>query len=167
MEIKWTPWRSQYIKRDDTADTGCALCHAHQAGDDARLLVLYRGEYCYVLMNLYPYNPGHLMTIPYEHTAAFDSLPGPASAELMQLAQLSTRILTEAMRPQGFNLGMNLGRVGGAGIDEHLHLHVVPRWSGDTNFMPLIGGVKLVPEAIDDTYAVLRPLFEQAAHQER
>lgn len=167
MEIKWTPWRSQYIKRDTTADTGCALCHAHQAGDDAQLLVLHRGEYCYVLMNLYPYNPGHLMTIPYEHTAAFGTLPGPAAAELMHLAQLCTQVLTEAMHPQGFNLGMNLGRVGGAGIDEHLHLHVVPRWGGDTNFMPLIGGVKLVPEAIDDTYAVLRPLFEQTVRQER
>jgi ATP adenylyltransferase len=163
IEIKWTPWRSQYIKRDETADTGCALCHAHQAGDDTRLLVLHRGTYCYVLMNLYPYNPGHLMTIPYEHTAAFETLSAPAAAELMHLAQLCTRVLTEAMRPQGFNLGMNLGRVGGAGIDEHLHLHVVPRWSGDTNFMPLLGGTKLVPEALDDTYAALRPLFERAA----
>jgi len=162
MEIKWTPWRSQYIKRDEAADTGCALCHAHQTGDDARLLVLHRGEHCYVLMNLYPYNPGHLMVVPYEHTAGFDALPPPVAAELMHLAQVCTRALMAAMRPGGFNLGMNLGRTGGAGIDEHIHLHVVPRWNGDTNFMPLIGGVKLLPEGIDDTYAALLPFFEQS-----
>ena len=163
MEIKWTPWRSQYIKRDEPADSDCALCHAHQAGDDARLLVLHRGEHAYVLMNLYPYNPGHLMVVPYEHTAGFDALLDPVAAELMLLAQRCTRVLTAAMHPQGFNLGMNLGRSGGAGIEEHLHFHVVPRWNGDTNFMPLIGGVKLVPEAIDDTYAALQPLFGQPA----
>ncbi len=162
IEIKWTPWRAEYIKRDAAPGSGCALCHAHQAGDDARLLVLHRGKHCYVLMNLYPYNPGHLMTIPYEHTADFGGLQGDVAAELMQQAKLCTRVLTEAMHPHGFNLGMNLGRVGGAGIHEHLHLHIVPRWNGDTNFMPLIGGTKLVPEALDDTYAVLRPLFEQA-----
>ena len=161
MEIKWTPWRAEYIKRDGEAEpTACPLCHAHEAGDDPRLLVLARGADAFVMMNLYPYNPGHLMVVPYAHTAAFEGLPSASAAELIELAQQCTRVLADVMQPHGFNLGMNLGRVAGAGIDEHLHLHVVPRWNGDTNFMPLIGGVKLVPEAIDDTYAALRPAFD-------
>lgn len=160
MDIKWTPWRGKYIKGQTEDEPGCPLCVAYQAGDDARKLVLLRGEFCYVLMNLYPYNPGHLMVTPYAHTADFANLPAPAATELIQLGQRCTTVLQQAMRPHGFNLGMNLGRGAGAGIDEHLHLHVVPRWNGDTNFMPLIAGVKLIPEAIDDTYAALKPLFE-------
>ena len=162
MEIKWTPWRAGYIKRDeDSGDSGCPLCTAYQVGNDAERLVLRRGEHAYVLMNLYPYNPGHLMVVPYDHTADFEALPAHTAAEMIGLGQTCTRILTDAMRPHGFNLGMNLGRVAGAGLDEHLHLHVVPRWNGDTNFLPLIGGVKLIPEAIDDTYAALQPYFDE------
>ena len=161
MEIKWTPWRSEYIKRDaEAGSSACPLCNAHASRDDRRLLVLARGASTFVMMNLYPYNPGHLMVVPYEHTSEFDTLPSAVATELIGLAQRCTTVLSDAMKPHGFNLGMNLGRGAGAGIDEHLHLHVVPRWNGDTNFMPLIGGVKLVPEAIDDTYAALRPIFE-------
>lgn len=160
MEIKWTPWRSSYIKGDSSRTEGCPLCSSQGTEDDARRLVLYRGTEVYVLMNLYPYNPGHLMVVPYEHTADFGLLRQETASEIMALGQACTRILDQAMQPHGFNLGMNLGRVAGAGIDEHLHLHVVPRWNGDTNFLPLIGGVKLVPEAIDDTYAELRPYFD-------
>ncbi len=168
MEIKWTPWRSKYIKRDEQAEKPvCALCHAYQAGDDEQFLVLHRGTYMFVMMNLYPYNPGHLMVVPYNHTADFAGLAPDASAELMQIAQRSIGVLTEEMNPKGFNMGMNLGEAGGAGIAEHLHLHVVPRWNGDTNFMPLIGGVKLVPEAIDDTYAALRPRFDALTNVDR
>ncbi len=162
MEIKWTPWRAGYIKgASDGEPTGCPLCTAYQAADDQERLVLARGRHNYVLMNLYPYNPGHLMVVPYEHTASFDTLPPDTASEMIRLGQACTRILTDSMQPHGFNLGMNLGRVAGAGIDEHLHLHVVPRWNGDTNFLPLIGGVKLIPEAIDDTYADLRPHFDR------
>lgn len=161
MEIKWTPWRRQYIKGGDTErEAGCPLCNAPQANDDPARLVLYRGAHSYVLMNLYPYNPGHLMVLPYAHTADFAGLDAPTAAEIMALGQRCVAILQAEMQPHGFNLGMNLGRVGGAGIDEHLHLHVVPRWNGDTNFMPLIGGVKLIPESLDDTYAALRPRFD-------
>jgi ATP adenylyltransferase len=161
MEIKWTPWRNQYIKSSDQEqDVGCVLCHAHQANRDAELLVLYRGSYSFVMMNLYPYNPGHLMVVPYEHTADLAGLEPQTAAEMMQLSQRSVAVLSAEMQPHGFNLGMNLGRVSGAGIDQHLHQHIVPRWNGDTNFMPLIGGVKLIPEAIDDTYAALKPRFD-------
>jgi ATP adenylyltransferase len=162
LEIKWTPWRATYIKGGASAEEpGCPLCNAYRAGDDARKLVLYRGEATFVVLNLYPYNPGHLMVVPYAHTADFGALPEASACEMMRLSQACSQILRDAMQPHGFNLGMNLGRVAGAGIDEHLHLHVVPRWNGDSNFMPLIGGVKLIPEAIDDTYAALRPHFER------
>jgi len=161
MEIKWTPWRGQYIKSADAEqEAGCVLCNAYQANDDAAKLVLYRGAHTFVLMNLYPYNPGHLMVIPYAHTADFAQLAPSIAAEMMAVGQQCAAVLQAEMQPHGFNLGMNLGRVSGAGVDQHLHLHVVPRWNGDTNFMPLIGGVKLIPEAMDDTYAALKPHFD-------
>ena len=159
MEIKWTPWRGQYIKSGDQPEEGCVLCNVHQAGKDAEKLVLFRGTYAFVMLNLYPYNPGHIMVVPYEHTADFAGLYPHAAAEIMALSQRATAALAAEMQPHGFNLGMNLGKVSGAGVDQHLHMHVVPRWNGDTNFMPLIGGVKLIPEAIDDTYAALLPRF--------
>lgn len=160
MEIKWTPWRGEYIKSSDDSESGCVLCNVFQANRDAEKLVLHRGTHVFVMMNLYPYNPGHLMVVPYEHTADFANLPAAVATELMALGQCCTTVLQAEMNPHGFNLGMNLGRVSGAGVDQHLHLHVVPRWNGDTSFMPLIGGVKLIPEAIDDTYAALRPHFD-------
>ena len=160
MEIKWTPWRGEYIKSSDEAEPGCVLCNVFQANKDVEKLVLHRGTHVFVMLNLYPYNPGHLMVVPYEHTADFANLATAVVTELMALGQRCTTVLQAEMRPHGFNLGMNLGRVSGAGVDQHLHLHVVPRWNGDTNFMPLIGGVKLIPEAIDDTYAALRPHFD-------
>ena len=160
MDIKWTPWRAAFVKGEtDQDDDQCVLCTKHQASDDRENLVLYRGRNCYVLMNLYPYNPGHLMVVPYQHTSNFAQLAAMTNAELMALGQRSVAVLQEVMNPHGFNLGMNLGRPAGAGIDQHLHLHVVPRWNGDTNFMPVIGGTKLIPEAMDDTYAALFPVF--------
>ncbi len=166
MEIKWTPWRSQYIKSSsDEPEVGCVLCHAYRANSDAERLVLHRGTHAYVLMNLYPYNPGHLMVVPYQHTADFSSLPPAVAAEVMALGQRCVAVLQAEMQPHGFNLGMNLGRVSGAGLDQHLHLHIVPRWNGDTNFMPLIGGVKLIPESLDDTYAALKPHFDEPADE--
>ncbi len=160
MEIKWTPWRADFIKSDKPKDDRCVLCAKHEERDDAANLVLHRGETSYVLMNLYPYNPGHLMVVPYDHTSDFAGLPAATAAELMALSQRCVAILGELMSPNGFNLGMNLGRPAGAGIDQHLHLHVVPRWNGDLNFMPLIGGVKLIHESLEDTYVALKPLFE-------
>lgn len=160
IDLKWTPWRGTYIKGETKPkDDRCILCTKHEETDDAENLVLYRGQSCYVLLNLYPYNPGHLMVAPYAHTADFSALSAEQAGELMALTQRCVSVLTEAMHPDGFNIGMNLGRVGGAGIDQHLHMHIVPRWNGDMNFMPVIGGTKLLPEAIDDTYAALKPLF--------
>lgn len=163
MEIKFTPWRMTYIKGANAAeDTECVLCAKGREQPAVEHLVLYRGETCYILMNLYPYNTGHLMVTPYAHTADLPGLDAAVAGELFELTRRSVAILTAALAPDGFNIGMNLGRTAGAGIDEHLHMHVVPRWNGDANFMPIIGGTKLIPEALDQTYAKLQPLFAQS-----
>jgi ATP adenylyltransferase len=166
VEIKFTPWRMAYIRRDDApADGTCVLCARGREEPAVENLVLHHGAHCYIIMNLYPYNTGHLMVAPYAHTADLPGLDAPAAAELFDLARQAVAILGGAMRPDGFNLGMNLGRTAGAGIDEHLHMHIVPRWNGDANFMPIIGGTKLIPEALDQTYARLYPLFAQLGRQ--
>jgi len=164
METKFTPWRLKYINDSNQPDQpeGCVLCRLPQAPkkDDPSNLVLYRGEHCYIVLNLYPYNTGHLMIVPYVHTADLPGLADAVAQELFSLSRLSVAWLAKEYQPHGFNLGMNLGRIAGAGIDDHLHLHIVPRWSGDSNFMPIIGGTKLIPEALDQTYARLHPYFQ-------
>lgn len=162
MEIKFTPWRMAYISNADApADAGCVLCANGQLEPNPERLVLFRGSGCYVMMNLYPYNTGHLMVVPYQHTADLPGLADAVAAELFALTRSSVAILGEVLAPHGFNIGMNLGRTAGAGIDEHLHMHVVPRWNGDANFMPIVGGTKLVPEALGQTYAKLRPHYDR------
>lgn len=166
MEIKFTPWRMAYIKSADTPpDSGCVLCNKGRPEAGAAELVLYHGTACYILMNLYPYNTGHLMVVPYAHTADLPGLAADTAVELFDLTRRSVRLLNQALAPHGYNIGMNLGRTAGAGIDEHLHIHIVPRWNGDTNFMPLVGGTKLIPEALEQTYAKLRPFFEGLAKE--
>jgi ATP adenylyltransferase len=158
MEIKFTPWRMHYItKGTGPAIEGCVLCGLHQAASeqDAQNLVLYRGEHCYVVLNLYPYNTAHVMVVPYLHTADLPGLDGAIGAELFRLVQRSVAIIGGEYQPHGFNVGLNLGRVAGAGIEEHLHMHIVPRWGGDSNFMPIIAGTKLIPETLDITYGRL------------
>jgi ATP adenylyltransferase len=160
MEIKFTPWRMAYISSSDKpASDECVLCTRGHEAPAVDNLVLYRGTSCYTLMNLYPYNTGHLMIVPYHHTADLAGLDAATAGELFDLTRRSVTAITAAMAPHGFNIGMNLGSTAGAGIDEHLHMHIVPRWNGDANFMPIVGGTKLIPEALDQTYAKLRPLF--------
>jgi ATP adenylyltransferase len=162
METKFTPWRMTYIKREGGPAAGeCVFCAMAQApGEcDAGNLVLYRGETCLVVMNLYPYNTAHLMVVPYQHTSDLPGLDQAVAIELFTLTQRCLSLLGEVYAPHGFNIGMNLGSIAGAGIAEHLHMHIVPRWMGDTNFMPIVGGTKLIPEDLDGTYARLRPVF--------
>jgi len=161
MEIKFTPWRMAYISGADTAASAeCVLCALGREAPATANLVLRHGTSCYVLMNLYPYNTGHLMVVPYQHSADLAGLDAAVADELFDLTRRSVAALTAAMAPHGFNIGMNLGRTAGAGIDEHMHMHIVPRWDGVANFMPIIGGTKLIPEALDQTYAKLQPLFD-------
>ncbi|HEV8635292.1 MAG TPA: HIT domain-containing protein [Chloroflexota bacterium] len=167
MDRLWTPWRRAFVEsaggRNGAAEPGCFLC-ALPADDPARdreHLVLYRGERAYVLLNRYPYNCGHAMVAPYEHTGNFAGLDSATANALTALTQRAVAVLQRAYRPEGFNVGMNLGTPAGAGLPDHLHVHVVPRWTGDTNFMPVVGNTKVLPETLEQTYDRLVPLFAE------
>ena len=155
MEYIAAPWREPYIRSASKKTTGCVLCRAARARDDAPAFVLDRGRGAFVLMNKFPYLPGHLMIAPYRHTAVFERASRELTGEMTELLRRSLRVLKKHYRPQGFNIGLNLGRMAGAGVPGHLHWHVVPRWSGDTNFMPVIGGVDVIPQALDAAWELL------------
>jgi ATP adenylyltransferase len=157
------PWRGDYVRNlDKTASGRCVFCRAASLGDDRRARILHRGKLAFVIMNTYPYQSGHLMIAPFRHTAAFDRAPKPLTDEMSDLLKLCLTVLKKAYRPQGFNVGMNLGRSAGAGVADHFHLHIVPRWRGDSNFMPIVGRTKIVLEDLDATYDRLAPLFRKA-----
>lgn len=141
--------------------SGCVLCEKGSSTNDEADLVLYRGRTCFLMMNLYPYNPGHLMVVPYRHVHRLPDLDGATRAELMTLSARSVELLDDLISPAGYNLGMNLGEVAGAGIADHLHQHVVPRWGGDTNFMPVLGGVRSLPEDLGSTYRKVRAVIDE------
>ena len=159
LERLWSPWRLVYVSGSGESK-GCVFCDA-QTGTDAAPLVLHRGTTCFVILNLFPYNNGHLMVVPNRHVATLALATPEELAELMRLTQAAEMALTEAYQPQGINVGMNLGRPAGAGIADHMHIHVVPRWSGDTNFMSVVGGVRVLPEDLEQTASRLRPIFER------
>jgi ATP adenylyltransferase len=162
VERLYTPWRRAFIEGTTTQATGCFLCsHAGDPANDRQNFVLFRGQAAYVLLNLYPYNSGHLMVAPYAHTGDLAQLDSDIAAELMHLTQRSVDALERAYSPDAFNVGMNLGKPAGAGVPDHLHVHVVPRWNGDTNFMPIVAQTKVLPESLDQTYARLEPLFRR------
>jgi ATP adenylyltransferase len=150
-----------YIAGIEKKDDGCVFCSKpkQDRGNDRDNLLLHRGKTCFVLMNLFPYNSGHLMIIPYKHTSDILDIDGETSAELWNLVCKSKQTLSDVMHPDGFNIGMNLGRTAGAGIDRHIHLHIVPRWNGDTNFMPVTGETKVISQALTDTYDSLIKAF--------
>lgn len=147
----WAPWRAGYVTGEQRP-AGCVFCDAPAAGDDRAQLILHRHPLGYLIMNRYPYNGGHLLAVPVRHVADLEALTPDEGHALVDLVRLSVRALGRAMAPDGFNVGMNLGKAAGAGIDAHLHVHVVPRWSGDTNFMPVVGDVKVLPQLLDETY---------------
>jgi ATP adenylyltransferase len=174
----WTPWRMQYIAsasgdkdkvspRPEAAqkeggqpdgDSGCVFCDRITLPPerDRENLILLRGERNFIILNLYPYNSGHLMVVPYEHTSDFTTLNTETVGEMMALMKRMVRVMEAEYGPQGFNMGMNLGRVAGAGVADHVHMHLVPRWAGDTNFMPIVGQTKVMPEMLETTYDRLR-----------
>ena len=164
MERIWSPWRMAYIQaaKEQGEDGGCIFCDLPAEGDDKRTMILARGELAFVIVNSFPYNPGHLMVAPFRHVGAFTSLEVAELADVDALVARSIRALEQEMEPHGYNLGMNLGRVAGAGIPDHVHWHLVPRWNGDTNFMPVVGQTRVLPELLEETYARLRPRFEGA-----
>ena len=149
MRQLWAPWRLEYVQGADE-EAGCVFCRAAAADDDSGLVV-YRGDHAFVVLNKYPYASGHLMVAPFRHEGEFGALSADEAVEIHRLAALALGSLAHAMQPQGFNLGWNLGRIAGAGVLDHVHLHVVPRWAGDTNFMPVLTDVKVIPEALVNT----------------
>ena len=157
-ERLWAPWRLDYIKGPKPEE--CIFCSAVESEDDARSYVVARGERCFVMLNAYPYNNGHVMVSPYEHVPSIAQLDEATLLELMTLAQRSLAAIGEAYGPEGFNLGINQGKIAGAGVEDHVHLHVVPRWGADTNFMPVIGSTRVLPESLDGSYETLSKLFD-------
>ncbi len=158
MQRLWAPWRLEYIVGEKTE--GCIFCVFPKQDDDRKNRILDRGNHAYVIMNTFPYSNGHLLIVPYRHTGDFCELTEAESLEMMQLTQKSMRALKQACNPDGLNLGVNQGAAAGAGIADHIHLHIVPRWHGDTNFMPVLADTKVMPEALETSYDKLKPLFD-------
>jgi len=146
MRQLWAPWRMEYIGSETRTDDSCIFCTKASENRDAENYVLHRGKHCFVIMNLYPYNNGHLMVAPYEHAPDIEVLTADVLADIMSTTQKCLAALRTAMAPHGFNMGINQGSVAGAGITDHMHLHIVPRWNGDTNFMPVLADVKVMPQ---------------------
>lgn len=164
-ERLWTPWRMQYIL-DNSKSSGCVFCNKPKEDDNRANLILYKGKNSFVIMNRYPYSNGHLLITPYSHVGDMEDLSAEELCEMTIEAQRSIGILKKVMNPDGFNVGMNLGKAAGSGIDDHIHLHIVPRWNGDTNFMPVLSDVRVMPEHLDDTYMKLLELYKEGSLKE-
>lgn len=158
MDYLFTPWRYAYITQADKA-MECLFCAAIQGTDDARALIVHRGQHCFVMLNAFPYTAGHVMVVPYEHVDELQKLSGQAAQEMMALTQRMEGILRELYRPDGLNLGMNLGKAAGAGVAGHIHMHVLPRWIADANFVSVIGETRIIPEALETTYNKIKGKF--------
>jgi ATP adenylyltransferase len=153
----WAPWRLDFIRGEKPE--ACIFCRALESDDDAANYVLHRGEHAFVMLNAFPYNSGHLMVAPVAHVPSIEELGDEALLELMTLTQRALAALREVYSPEGFNLGLNQGKVAGAGIEDHMHLHVVPRWAADTNFMPVVGSTRVLPQTLSDSHAELSRAF--------
>lgn len=159
MKHLWAPWRMEYLIEPKRKKGVCIFCVLPKEKDDKKNLIVLRKKKVFVILNKYPYNNGHLMIVPYQHCNSPEMVESKAWADVMHVAALSTFVLKKIYNPQGFNLGMNLGECGGAGIKDHLHLHIVPRWSGDTNFMPLLADTKTLPEHLTNSWEKLSKAF--------
>jgi ATP adenylyltransferase len=155
----WAPWRIEYILSEK--EEGCIFCEKLAEDDDRRNLILHRGRRNFVIMNLYPYNPGHLMVAPNEHVSELEELDDEVSLEMMALTRMCVRVLKQKMAPHGFNAGINLGEIAGASIREHLHMHLVPRWQGDNNFTAVLADINVMPQALEETYDLLKAGFDE------
>lgn len=161
MKPLWAPWRMTYITSPKN-ENSCVFCDAQTQPDCPENLIVFRGESAFVILNRYPYTNGHLMVLPNAHTAALDSLPAETRAEIMELTSKATTVLTQIYQPEGFNVGINIGDAAGAGIAPHIHVHIVPRWSGDTNFMSAVGGTRVIPEDLEVTWHLVRDAWSES-----
>jgi len=162
MEQLWAPWRMELIEKGEPKQ-GCIFCDLPRARDDRKNLILGRTPHTFAILNRFPYNNGHLMIAPNAHLANLEDLPAAAANELTALTQRTVRVLRQVLAPQGFNLGINAGKVAGAGVADHVHQHVVPRWDGDTNFMPVVADTKVLNESLTKSYRELRAGFDRLA----
>ena len=163
MERLFAPWRIRYILAPKPKD--CVFCTAPKESRDKENLLLYRGKTCYIIMNRNPYNPGHVMVCPYRHIPSVEDMTDEEMLESMKLVNLSIKAIRKSMSPDGFNVGINIGKVAGAGIAAHLHIHIVPRWNGDTSFMPILADVQVVPEALEETYDKIKAAIDEMLNQ--
>jgi len=154
MQQMWTPWRMAYIRREQRP--GCIFCDMLETEDDRGQLILHRSESAFLVLNKYPYNNGHLMAVPYRHMDTVEALTPEEMVGMMSLVSLGIRTLRRTSNPEGFNIGINIGKIAGAGVVDHVHIHVVPRWGGDTNFMPVLADVRLIPQDLHETYDELK-----------
>ena len=159
MDHLWNPWRYRYVQKADPADA-CIFCHKAAEGKDDENYIVHRARYNFIILNLYPYTTGHLMVAPYEHVATLESASEDIVAEIMLLSRQAQRLLRSIYKPGGFNIGMNIGDVAGAGVASHIHMHVVPRWKGDANFMSTVGETRILPEELPETYRKLKAAFQ-------
>jgi ATP adenylyltransferase len=157
MKRIWAPWRVEYIRSKNP--TGCIFCDKPNENKDAENYILYRGELNFIIMNCFPYNPGHLMTVPYRHLGQLEDMTSDERREHYEIISRAVGVLREVTNTENFNIGMNLGRVAGAGISDHIHTHIVPRWNGDNNFMPVIGETRVISESLQDIYNRLKEKF--------
>lgn len=160
MNHLWSPWRMEYIENHDKEE-GCVFCNAQAMEDSAENLIAFRGERAYVILNRYPYTGGHLMVVPLEHKAILEELDPQTRAEMMELTARCMTILRNLYKPQGFNMGANIGEAAGAGVKDHVHIHIVPRWKGDTNFMSALGETRVIPEDLEVTYQRVKDAFQK------
>jgi len=156
----WTPWRMEYIQEKKDG-TGCIFCLACEAEDDENNLVFSRGKHVYMILNRYPYTSGHVMCVPYVHVDRLDALSQAARVEMIEFTNRACEVLQKVYHPDGFNVGLNLGKMAGAGVESHLHMHIVPRWVGDTNFMASLGNTRILPESLPETYIRVKSAWEQ------
>jgi ATP adenylyltransferase len=151
MDYLWTPWRYAYVSTAEKTP-GCIFCDLPKLGDDVRARIVYRGQNCYIVLNTYPYTPGHVMVVPFAHLDELQKLPVEAADEMIQLSQKMEQVLRQLYKPDGINLGMNIGKAAGAGVAGHIHMHVLPRWVADSNFISVVGETRILPETLDTTY---------------
>jgi ATP adenylyltransferase len=159
MDYLWTPWRYGYVTSADKIP-GCVFCQLLAAGDDEKVGIVYRGQYCFVVLNSYPYTSGHVMIVPYEHLDELQKLPLQAAHEMMGLTQKMEGVLRRLYLPDGMNLGMNLGKAAGAGVAGHIHMHVLPRWVADANFLTVVGETRMLPETLEVTWKRIKEALE-------
>lgn len=160
MDHIFSPWRMKYVT-SQKEQNGCVFCLVLEEADSPANLIVHRGKQAFVIVNRFPYTSGHVMVVPYAHQAKLEDLDAETRAEMMELTSAGTRIIEKLYRPQGFNIGINLGEAGGAGIEQHIHVHLVPRWLGDTNFMTAVGGTRVMPEALADTWRRFREAWAE------